>query len=323
VICHTDGVSTTPGRGIRRRRLSVAGIIAFVVVLYATVVILYANSGQVEITDPGETGPTTAVVRITPERVDAAADRMTFSLLPLPTGPLAGDDEALTAGRDFVVLVNAPDGTRTFEFEAGQVLAPTEVTLATEGSIEEWPFDRYTLAPVAIAVGVDADGDGDAEAVPTLLVGDGSVTGWNIVATGLPVDDEVDAVAFTATRSGSTVAFGIVLLSLMVVMPVLVLTVSISVYRGRRKVEATLMSWIGAMLFATIPLRNFLPGNPPIGSWVDYLIVLWVIAGLVVGLIVYVAAWLRLGPDGPARSAPTADGPVASAPTGVSAPPRS
>jgi len=114
-----------------------------------------------------------------------------------------------------------------------------------------------------------------------------------------------------------------VLLSLMVVMPVLVLTVSISVYRGRRKVEATLMSWIGAMLFATIPLRNFLPGNPPIGSWVDYLIVLWVIAGLVVGLIVYVAAWLRLGPDGPARSAPTADGPVTSAPTGVSAPPRS
>ena len=94
----------------------------------------------------------------------------------------------------------------------------------------------------------------------------------------------------------------------MAVLPVLGLTVAIVAYRGIRKVEATLMSWMAAMLFATIPLRTFLPGSPPIGSWVDYLVVLWVVAGLVLGLVIYVLAWLRWGTRGE-RAAP--DGSIA------------
>ena len=49
------------------------------------------------------------------------------------------------------------------------------------------------------------------------------------------------------------------------------------------------------MLFATIPLRTFLPGSPPIGSWIDFTVVLWVVVGLIVGLAIYVAAWARWG----------------------------
>ena len=117
-----------------------------------------------------------------------------------------------------------------------------------------------------------------------------------IIASLTPACAAIFAVDIAVTRSGSTIAFGIVLLSLMVILPVLVLTVAIVVLRGRRKVEVTVMGWIGAMLFATIPLRNFLPGSPPIGSWIDYLIVLWVLAGLVGGLVLFVIAWLRRGP---------------------------
>lgn len=58
------------------------------------------------------------------------------------------------------------------------------------------------------------------------------------------------------------------------------------------------MSWMAAMLFATVPLRGFLPGSPPVGSWVDYLVVLWVIAGLIASLVIYVIAWLRWAPRG-------------------------
>jgi Domain of unknown function (DUF4436) len=49
------------------------------------------------------------------------------------------------------------------------------------------------------------------------------------------------------------------------------------------------------MLFATVPLRTFLPGSPPIGSWIDFTIVLWVIVALVTGLGLYVTAWSREG----------------------------
>ncbi|MBN9179518.1 MAG: DUF4436 family protein, partial [Microbacterium sp.] len=114
--------------------------------------------------------------------------------------------------------------------------------------------------------------------------------------------EKVESFVITAHRSGATIAFGIVLLALMVAMPVLVLIVAVTVLRGRRKVEASFMSWMGAMLFATIPLRTFLPGSPPIGSWVDFTVVLWVIGALIVGLAIYVAAWLRWSGPGPAPS---------------------
>lgn len=31
-----------------------------------------------------------------------------------------------------------------------------------------------------------------------------------------------------------------------------------------------------ALLFALIPLRGFLPGDPPLGSWIDVLVFFWV-----------------------------------------------
>ncbi len=286
--------------------------VVLVAAVYAVVVALYAASGQVDIPDDAQPGPDAAVLRVSPERIDAAGNRLVIEVLPVASGPLGGDDEPFASDLAFSVVVSGADGTRTLDVAAGEVLSPKEVALVTEGAIERWPFDVYTV-PTLIVVVADLDGDGETEPVPTYLVGDGRVPGWNVSAVEQDFDDGFRGVVFTAVRSGSTVAFGIVLLTLMVAMPVLVLTVTITVYRGRRKVEATMLSWIGAMLFATIPLRNFLPGNPPIGSWVDYLIVLWVIAGLVAGLVVFVAAWLRLGPDGPAPAAAASDPPAPAA----------
>ena len=47
------------------------------------------------------------------------------------------------------------------------------------------------------------------------------------------------------------------------------------------------------MLFATIPIRNFFPGAPPPGSWVDVLVTLWVIVALAVVLLVALAAFIK------------------------------
>ena len=48
-----------------------------------------------------------------------------------------------------------------------------------------------------------------------------------------------------------------------------------------------------AMLFAIMPLRNFLPGSPPPGSWIDQALVLWVLIGLVVAMTIFIFAWWR------------------------------
>ncbi|RFA12374.1 hypothetical protein B7R22_16400 [Subtercola boreus] len=172
---------------------------------------------------------------------------------------------------------------------------PLHSPCAEEICGQKWPFDTYRAELTTFAF----TGEGDGRiTVPTDACLDDSVPGWQLHTnrvdlTGYSVttadgDTSLPTVEIVATRPASTVAFGIVLLGLMAVIPVLVLFVAISAYTGRRQVEATLTSWIGAMLFVVIPLRTFLPGSPPVGSWIDYLVVLRVIVGLVTGLTIYI-----------------------------------
>jgi hypothetical protein len=200
-------------------------------------------------------------------------------------------------------VISDTDGQRSFTVATGEIPSAHSMRFITTGFVERWPFDSHTVDITVLAV---QDLDGDISPTPTLLCGTAHVPGWSFSDEVIPGTDEmvingepVNQVRITATRSVATVAFGIVILALMAVLPVLALTVAITVSRGLRKAEPSLMSWMAALLFATIPLRTFLPGSPPIGSWVDYLVVLWVVAGLVVALVIYVRAWLKWSAPGP------------------------
>jgi hypothetical protein len=52
-------------------------------------------------------------------------------------------------------------------------------------------------------------------------------------------------------------------------------------------------TWYAAMLFAVVPLRNFLPDSPPTGAWIDQTMVIWVLLGLAVAMVIYIVAWYR------------------------------
>lgn len=288
-------------------------LIAVLVLVYAGVVALYALNDRAA-SEQGctEAAPDDGVLlSLTPQAVDAAADRIVANLEVLSFGPVAAQDTGLLAA-PLTVLVSDTDGPRTFTIAQDEIPSPQSIRLITDGFIERWPFDSHSVDVAIVSLQTV---DGDTTAVGTYLCGSAHVPGWTFSSQevagtdAIVVDGEpVAQVRITATRSVATVAFGIVILGLMAVLPVLGLTVAIVAYRGIRKVEATLMSWMAAMLFATIPLRTFLPGSPPVGSWVDYLVVMWVVAGLVAGLVIYVLAWLRWGTRGE-RGAP--DGSIA------------
>jgi hypothetical protein len=287
-----------------RGRVAVIVGVALLVVLYAVVVVLYAVSGQVEGGDEPTPDGRHVQLEIQPQSVDAVGNRIPATLEVISGGLL--DPDNLTRGAlpvlsdDLDVLVTDTDGSRTVTFPADQALSPVSLRFIAPGEVEGWPFDTYTVKSTIFAYRV-VDGVRESLPAPEVYVS-GHVPGWTMTATledlGASIETDSGSVAvntlvLTAQRSGATIAFGIVLLALMIAMPVLVLIVAITVFRGRRKVEASFMSWMGAMLFATIPLRTFLPGSPPIGSWVDFTIVLWVIGALIAGLAIYVAAWLR------------------------------
>ncbi|WP_438353627.1 DUF4436 family protein [Microbacterium sp. CJ88] len=313
-------------RWTRARRI--AAIIAVcAIVVYGAVVALYALSDRSrDIGCQGDPPADSLLLELRPEAVDAAGDRIAVNLAVRSFGPL--QDPVTGLSTDAVTLyVTDTDGSPTHTFEAGQVPSPIAMRFITDGYIERWPFDAHVARFAVVALRGTAP---DGTVVPVTICGTPNVPGWMFASEPVPgtealiVDGApVDQVQLSAHRAGATTAFGLVILALMVVMPALTLTVAVVAYRGRRKVEATLMSWMAAMVFATIPLRGFLPGSPPIGSWVDYLVVLWVLVGLVIGLIVYVLAWLRWSPvaGAPREQATDAALPVVLAASASAAPP--
>lgn len=76
-------------------------------------------------------------------------------------------------------------------------------------------------------------------------------------------------------------------------LPALALTIAILMLTGRRKFLPPFVTWFAAVLFAVIPIRNFLPGSPPPGAWVDQALVLWVLIALVVAMILFFITWYR------------------------------
>ncbi|GAA2240347.1 DUF4436 domain-containing protein [Herbiconiux moechotypicola] len=295
------------GAGRKRRRwLTVAGI-AVAVVTYVIVVLLYAASGRVEEVEAGDqqaSDESAVLVEITPNAINGPNERLSLDVVVEAPESLIAENGVQLEKALSVVVYPADDTAITLD-AGGIPRATRTIAVNAEGSAENWPLDRYTTQVAFLAF---SGAGGDYENVPIRIDWKGYLSGWNFhaVAGELPLEDgalvqsdgsvlPVPFLAIEASRSGATLAFGTVLLALLVTMPVLVFIVAVNAYTGRRKVEATLTSWMGAMLFATIPLRTFLPGSPPIGSWIDFLIVLWVIVALVTGLGIYVAAWYRWG----------------------------
>jgi hypothetical protein len=306
-----------PARPRRRRRWLVPVVVAIAVLAYVVVVLLYASSGRfVSVGAQDAPDPQAVTVKLQPSGVSAVAERIDLQVEVQPPDDLTEGQLILT--QDVSVIISPVDGDQGIDLAKGSIPPSTSVSVVAPGVVEEWPFDSYHQK-VGI-VGFTTSETGERVGLPTAILMDGGVPGWNIKAF---IDETTDygtveladgseqkiaVVDITATRSGSTLAFAVLLLGLMIVMPALVLFVAITAFRGKRKVEATLMSWMGAMLFATIPLRTFLPGSPPIGSWIDFLIVLWVIVGLIAGLVIYVSAWMRWGTPASPRTPPDVAG---------------
>jgi hypothetical protein len=90
--------------------------------------------------------------------------------------------------------------------------------------------------------------------------------------------------------------FGIAMCVVLLVLPICTLTVSIQTLRGRKQFLPPIVTWFAVMLFSVLPIRNLFPGSPPMGSWVDYTVVLWVVMGLATSLALYITAWWRQAP---------------------------
>jgi hypothetical protein len=270
-----------------------------VLLAYLGLLFLYAVSGRTQgVGEEAAPPPGGALIELKVQKIDSGADQLSVDV-DLSVDAALVRPGGFTLARPVTVILDPSATTREIVFPAGRIPAVNSVAVVLDGDIRDWPLDDYS---VPLLVGAfDGSPESGTPLATAVRIG-GRIQGWRVtVAPGPEPGDSLELLHgynVNARRSGDILAFAALMLLVLVALPVTALFVASRTYWGHRAIQPTFMSWMAAMLFATIPLRNFLPGNPPPGSWIDAVIVLWVIVGLVVALALYVAAWWRAGRAG-------------------------
>lgn len=310
-VVPADGgdVDPAPTGRVRLPRPSKGWVVLVVacLIVYVAVLMLYARSGRNEGFEAAGPPPAKGIeVSFNLTDLNASAGRLIADVTITPGDALLSKDE-VSPSQDVELVLAPVTGSQQLHFPRGQVPATVQVQVLLDGEIESWPFDRYDGVMVLQAFQVVK---GEPQALPMSVSVGGHVKGWR--SSVQPTLSESESrltgqqiLTVHMSRSGGTLTFAVIMIAVLITLPVLSLFVTYEVLRGRRKAEPAFAGWIAAMLFASVALRNYLPGSPPAGSWIDVTVVLWVIVGLVFSLVLYVIAWWRNGrPETVADAAP-------------------
>ena len=215
-----------------------------------------------------------------------------------PHGTLAGENGALA--RDLEFYVSSASGKNVHEFKKGKLMNPVEAVVEIyEGEPMDYPFDAHSAE---LSFAFQGTGGGN-ESVPVAVELRGSVAGLRIDTEYAKENTPEHAVIDISLERASTARFFSIFI--MVAMWALVGGVVFLVFRvlaGHRKIEISMFSFLGALLFAFPALRNSQPGTPPIGTLSDFLAFFWAEVIIALSLLAVVICWLVRGPGGEAKN---------------------
>jgi hypothetical protein len=284
----------TPPKGNGLMRLGIVGVVVFIAAYVGSIVLyVYSDIGvsQRIVKSPPSSAGTTVIG-------DAADVQSGNSLLianvtVLP-GPELLDPRTHDLKEDLSVVVTSATTPSKHTWPKGALPDVFRVSLPIIGDVADWPFDRYQSGPITVLLVSGAA----QEPVPATLILVDRLLGWELDEARGSNADVQGPFRVVLYRSHSSVAFGVVILGVLIALAGVALFVAIQTARDRRKFQPPMTTWYAAMLFAVMPLRNALPDSPPFGSWIDVTIVLWVIVVLVISMVLYISCWWRhLKPD--------------------------
>ncbi len=234
------------------------------------------------------------IVQVRLEEIKPVANRLTVNVLVYPQDSLY-DQEMGVLSTDTAVRLYPPSDLGDLQYAKGK--APTQVatTVVAHGNAGNWPLDSYTTDVISADV---FTGDYH-QRVPARVEVSGYLDGWDATVTRVHDPDDkdnpevLDDVKITLHRAKGPLIFDVGICLVLLALPVLGLWVAIPMVLGKTSFLPPFCTWYAAMLFAIVPLRNILPGNPPPGSWIDQAFVLWVLIAMVTAMSLFVAAWTR------------------------------
>jgi hypothetical protein len=275
--------------------------------LYVFVLNAYKNEGN------------NRAAELTADTAKAGENRIDVSGRIVTADPLKGDvvvrleftpHGALAAGeggalaRDLELNISSATGKNVHEFKKGKRMSPVEAVVELyEGEPMDYPFDQHA-AELSFFFEPGAGKGGEAggnESIPVAVEMRGSVAGLRLDTEYAKENTPDHAVIDISIQRASTAIFFSVFI--MIAMWALVIGVVLLVYRvfaGHRKIEISMFSFLGALLFAFPALRNSQPGTPPIGTMSDFLAFFWAEVIIALSLLSVVLRWLIRGPGGDA-----------------------
>ncbi len=220
-----------------------------------------------------------------------------------PAGNLTAPD-GVSVNQPVSLDVLGGTGKASYRYNAGDRIAPVDVTIGLNGDVNSYPFDSYQSGFAMDATAGPpprAGQQGAAPAVtPTVLEFDGALSGYRVKTATLPTGpEEVNVVALNLTvkRASVTVAFAILMLVLQGLLAVAAASLAIFMVRRHRRVEIPMLTWLAALLFAIVPLRNAMPTSPPIGAEVDVIVFFWAVTVITISLLTILFTWFRQPPS--------------------------
>ncbi|CAM3335605.1 DUF4436 domain-containing protein [Mycobacterium colombiense] len=283
------------GRRKRRRVIAIAAVAGFVAVYVLSlfgVHLLAQTAGPLKPPDLNATSDTVVLVRL--EKLDTVANRLTVKVLVIPEESMF-DKRLDVLKTDTAVRMDPPNDLGDLQYPAGKSPAQVATTIEARGNPNNWPFDSYSTDTLSADVLV---GQGDARRyIPARVEVTGGLDGWDVgvqrVGEASQDSDRADNVIITLHRAKGPLIFDLGICLVLFALPALAFAVVIQVALGRRKFVPPFVTWFAALLFAVIPIRNFLPGAPPPGAWIDQVLVLWVLIALVAAMALYMLTWYR------------------------------
>lgn len=271
-------------------------VASLVIVLAAliTVITLYNAEGGSRVASQLTASNTSGIiVTVQPVSVDSTKNQSTVRLALEASGSDLVDDRGRLKQNTRIQMVSF-NGANEVKYVAGDSLGEFEVQVGLDGEEARYPFDRHVGSFAVTADSYLKNKDGSLEStgdIPVGLQGTGGVNGWD---TTFDLGAEMTPVAqgvLQFQRAFSTQAFALVILASTTVLTLLALVMSILVFTRRRAVEAALISWTAALLFALPLLRTYMPNSPPVGAAIDAYIFLWVVVAAIISTVLMVLGW--------------------------------
>ncbi|MFE0022769.1 DUF4436 family protein [Amycolatopsis sp. NPDC059021] len=256
-------------KGTAKRGLAgwIRAVIVAAVVLLLTGVSLWVyaverGNGQSQIV-MGEMNAADRVdIAVFAQKVDATAQELSVQVELHPQGRLA-DGETGAPQQEITVYTNGLKG-ETLSLKPGKSPGVSDLKIALhDGVVTDYPFDRYKFDFLFAAVAGN-------QAVPVSVTFTNADSFFKIKPADLKTDGSALTFTAQAGRSTGTMAFAVFIMVFMWGLSLAAVIAAWFAAGGRRGLLWPSLSFMGALLFALVPLRNALPGSPPIGAIADF-----------------------------------------------------